>query len=57
MLIEIEHRRHGLSGFSQIAGTLAIANAMRDVIFLYVTQSRGNKTRRKIRDMFHKFDW
>lgn len=38
-------------------GTLAIADKKRDVIFLLFTQSRGNKTRRKVIDMFMKFDW
>ena len=38
-------------------GTLAIADKKRDVIFLYFTQSRGNKTLRKMRTMFLDFIW
>jgi serine-type D-Ala-D-Ala carboxypeptidase len=38
-------------------GTLAIADKKRDVIFLYFTQSRGNKTLRNIRKMFLEFAW
>lgn len=46
----------GIFGHSGSGGTLAIADNERDVIFLYFTQSRGNRTIAKTREMCLNFD-